>query len=453
MDTYGRLYGGLLFPAWESILRRRPTLGLLRTLEKSQWLSLDELVSLQLDSLRVLLRHAAANVPFYRDRFRDAAVTPEDVRSESDLLRIPLLSREDVQAAGDTRRSTVGPFVEITKSTSGSQGRPVTFGYERRSESWRQAVRLRSYGWAGYRPGVRAFNFWGSGAALKGLRKAKVELDHKVRRDVYVDCSVRSGERLDEAIRSIEKFRPEVIICFASAGADLARRVLDTGARSWGTIPVICGAEALVASDRRALEEAFGPAVYETYGSRETMLMGAECPEHDGLHVPMENVVVEIVVRENGRVRHAAPGETGEVAVTDLHNHAMPFIRYLNGDLAVAGDGKRCACKRGLPRLRAIEGRVTATLHDAAGSPVGGLFIHTLLAHVGAAFKQFQVVQHKDGSVTLRLVKSEAFEDPAHRYLVDGMTKYLKGVEIRTEFLDAIPTAPSGKRHVILREA
>ena len=453
MDAYGRLYGDLLFPLWERVIRGRPTLDLLRSLEQTQWLSGDELVALQFDSLRALIRHAAANVPFYRDRFRAEGLSAEDICTDRDLLRIPLLTREDAQASEHTRRSTVAPFVELSKSTSGTLGRPVTFGYERNSESWRQAVRLRSYGWAGYRPGVRAFNFWGPSATSNGWRKAKVGLDHAVRRDVYVDCSVRSPQRLDDAIRRIKSFRPQVIICFASAGADLARRVLETGKRSWGTIPVLCGAEALVPSDRKALEEAFGPAVFETYGSREVMLMAAECGEHQGLHIAMENVIVEVIVREANGMRHAAPGEVGEVAVTDLHNHAMPFIRYLNGDLAVAGDAARCACQRQLTRLRAIDGRVAATLRDSAGDPVGGLFVHSLLGHVGHAFRQFQAVQHGDGSVTLRIVKSAAFDDSSHRYLLDGFAKYLKGAQVRSEFLDEIPTTPSGKRQVILREA
>ena len=453
MDTYGRIYGELLFPLWEGVIRGRPTLDLLRSLEQTQWLSVDELLSLQFASLRSLVRHAAENVPYYRDRFRAEGLAAEDIRTERDLLRIPLLTREDVQASEVTRRSTVPPFVEINKATSGSLGRPVLVGYERNSESWRQAVRLRSYGWAGYRPGVRTFNFWGGSTVTKRWRKAKIELDRAVRRDVYFDCSVRSGENLDAAIQSIKRFRPEVIICFASAGADLARRVLETGARSWGTIPVICGAEAVVPSDRKVLEEAFGQAVFETYGSREVMLMGAECAEHQGLHIAMENIIVEVIVREANGMRHAAPGEVGEVAVTDLHNRAMPFIRYLNGDLAVAGDTTRCACQRQLPRLRAIEGRVTATLRDISGDPVGGLFVHTLFSAVGHAFRQFQLVQRGDGAVTLRLVKSSAFDDSAHRYVLEGIAKYLKGVEVRSEFLEEIPTAPSGKRHVIVREA
>ena len=40
--------------------------------------------------------------------------------------------------------------------TSGTTGEPLVFGYDRDSEYWRQATKLRGYGWAGYRPGDAA---------------------------------------------------------------------------------------------------------------------------------------------------------------------------------------------------------------------------------------------------------------------------------------------------------
>jgi phenylacetate-CoA ligase len=121
---------------------------------------------------------------------------------------------------------------------------------------------------------------------------------------------------------------------------------MDFRLRTWSSdITVICGAEPLVPKDRAAIEAAFGPA-FETYGSRETMLIGAECAAHAGMHLSDENLVVEIA--------HAgqpvADGVAGEVVVTDLHNYAMPFIRYQNGDAATILRG-RCICGRGLRRI------------------------------------------------------------------------------------------------------
>src|SRR5207248_3298331 len=78
---------------------------------------------------------------------------------------------------------------------------------------------------------------------------------------------------------------------------------------------------------RTLIERVFQAPVFETYGSREFMLIGAECDKHTGLHLVPENHVVE-VVDELGQP--TPPGEEGNVVITDLTNYGMPFIRYLN---------------------------------------------------------------------------------------------------------------------------
>jgi phenylacetate-CoA ligase len=249
----------------------------------------------------------------------------------------------------------------------------------------------------------------------------------------------------------IARDRPQVILCYAQAGADLARFVIAGNHRRWGTIPVICGAERLMPADRVALEEAFGPAVFETYGSREVMLMATECEAHSGLHLSMENLIVEVVVREGaGTVPRAAqPGELGEVVVTDLHNLAMPFIRYATGDLAVPAPPDPCPCGRAHPRLANVEGRVTETLLDAAGNRVNGLVFNVVIAHLAHAIKRFQVVQHKDRSITLRIVPTATFDAGIEKVLRDTWQRYLAGVAVTIERVDDLPIAKSGKRQVV----
>jgi phenylacetate-CoA ligase len=81
----------------------------------------------------------------------------------------------------------------------------------------------------------------------------------------------------------------------------------------------------------------------------------------------MENLFVELVVDESdGTKRHARPGETGHVVVTDLHNYGAPFIRYETGDIAIASDDAPCVCGRGLARIRAGSVHVADRTHPRA---------------------------------------------------------------------------------------
>jgi phenylacetate-CoA ligase len=251
----------------------------------------------------------------------------------------------------------------------------------------------------------------------------------------------------------VRRERPDALAGYAQALADLARFVNREGLRDWDTIPVIYGAERLWPHDRAELERAFGPAVFETYGCREFMLMGAECEVHDGLHESAENLIVEIVVRErDGATRPARPGEKGEVAITDLHNLASPFIRYLTGDSAIAREPTPCACGRTLPRFGPVEGRITETLRDADGNPVEGIMFNILFLTLARHTRQFQVVQHADRRLTLRIVPAQdGLPADAESLIREFVGKHVHGVSLKIELVGEIPLTAAGKlRRVVV---
>ena len=133
-----------------------------------------------------------------------------------------------------------------------------------------------------------------------------------------------------------------------------------------------------------------GAPVFETYGSREFMLMGAECSVHQGLHLTTENLLLEVL---DDAGQPVAPGTEGNVVVTDLTNRGMPFIRYANGDRAVLQPGA-CPCGRGLPRLAAVVGRQLDVLQTPEGGRLPGEFFPHLLKELPAV-QRFQVVQEQ----------------------------------------------------------
>ena len=338
----------------------------------------------------------------------------------------------------------------VKKGTSGSTGAPLRFEYSPESESWRQAMRIRGYAWSGYRPGLPTFYYW----ALvheppRGARALKTRLDRALKRETFVD-SMRQDERsLRDALALFRRTRPAVVVCYTQSCAQFARWILDRGLRDWDDVPVLCGAEAVLEADRATLARVFGPHVFETYGSRETMLLAAECEAHDGMHLMEENVLVEIA--QGGRPLPA--GESGDVLVTDLHNHGMPLIRYQNGDVAAFGPPERCACGRGLRRLRRVEGRRADTLFDRDGNPVPGIVFHVLFSDARQELvRQFQAVQKASGHVILRVVRGRDWSDERFGALAQRFGQYLRGVPFEVEFRDAIAPSANGKMRTILVE-
>jgi phenylacetate-CoA ligase len=448
-DAYGRLFDRLLWPAWEK-LRGRPTLELLRRIQLSQWSSPDELERAQLAALKRLLEHAGTHVPYYREVFAKVGFDPRGVTSAKDLEVLPPLTRDIVRARYDDLIDPAYRGTMVKKGTSGSTGVPLKFEYSQDSEHWRTALRVRGWGWAGYRPGEPTIFYWGQVAALGLDAKAiKIRLDRALKREVFLDSMRQDEEARREAVNVIRTVKPRVIVCFTQSCAQLARWITDHGLRTWDDIPVICGAEAVLPADRAALSAAFGPRVFETYGSRETMLIAAECGAHDGMHISQEHLVVETVKEGRG----VAYGTPGDVLVTDLHNLGMPFIRYMNGDVATLSPPGKCACGRGLQRLQRVDGRRADTLIDRDGNPIPGLVFHVLFADAHKELlRQFQATQKANGEVVLRIVKGPRFTEEDFAKVLAKFGQYLRGLPIAVETVSFIPPAPNGKMRTIVVE-
>lgn len=455
IDLYRPLLAKVLFPALEAA-RKRPTVPLLRSLRETERWTPGALRDLQIGLFRRLIRHAYRHTAFYRQLLDERGLSPAGFGSVDDLAKLPLLERPALRASLDTRTAHVPPLPVITKTTSGSSGQPVTVRYNAESRHWRDAIRWRGYGWGGYQIGMRALHYWGfvPTALSTWWKQQKVALDHLVKRDLYIDCTPRGDAALLDAVSGIRRFKPHVIVAYANGAGALAKFINERGLRTWDAISVLTGAERLLPNDRAAIEQAFGPA-FDTYGCREVMLIGSECEAHDGLHTSMENMIVELIVREpDGTIRSARPGETGEVVITDLHNLACPMIRYVNGDLAVARGDARCSCGRGLVRIGPIEGRVTETLVDGSGRAVGGLVFNVLFAAIGGVAQSFQVVQRPDRSIVFKVVPTsgDKLPDRETALLRDHANRYLPGVPLTIEVVDAIPLTAAGKHRVVVVE-
>jgi phenylacetate-CoA ligase len=449
-DAYASLYENVLWPAWERLIRRRETLRYLDLVQATQWLPREVIARFQLGELKRVLAYAGQHIPYYREVFQKHRFDPRGITSTRDLAQLPPLTREIVR---ERYADLVAPEYKgknIKKGTSGSTGTPLKFEYSAESECWRQAMRVRGYSWGGYRPGAPTFYYWAVVAPPPpGAKGMKIRIDRALKRETFVDSMRQDEASRWEALELLRRTKPGVIVCYTQSCAQFARWILDRNLRDWDDIPVLCGAEAVLPADRIVLEKAFGKGVFETYGSRETMLMAAECSAHDGMHLSEENLVVE-VAREGKPV---GPGEAGDVLVTDLHNYGMPLIRYVNGDLAVMGGDTPCACGRGLRKIARVEGRRADTLLDKEGNPVPGIVFHVLFSDARKeVIKQFQAVQKPTGHVVLKVVRGQDWSSDGFDVIQRRFGEYLRGLPFEVQMVDAIAPAKNGKMKTIVVE-
>jgi phenylacetate-CoA ligase len=155
----------------------------------------------------------------------------------------------------------------------------------------------------------------------------------------------------------------------------------------------------MLPDDLRALcRDAWNVKLCDAYSAEETGHIALQCPEHEHYHAQSESLIVEIL-REDGAP--SAPGETGRVVVTTLHNFATPLIRYELGDYAVAGGP--CPCGRGLPVIERVLGRTRNLLRLPDGRRFFPSFPADRWAHL-APVRQLQVAQRTLEDIEIRVV-------------------------------------------------
>ena len=185
--------------------------------------------------------------------------------------------------------------------------------------------------------------------------------------------------------------------------------------------------------------------MFDKYGAREFGGgLAYECEAHDGYHVVSECAIIEVV--KDGK--QVAPGEVGEVVITELNNFAVPLIRYRVGDLAVWKDPmEQCSCGRGLPRIGSIQGRIQAMIIGTENQFVPGSFFARLFADYDYAINQFQVVQPDFGKLVFNIVKADLYDPQIMENVIEETRRHLgQSMDISVEFVDQVALGRTGKR-------
>jgi phenylacetate-CoA ligase len=446
----GAIHRHVLLPGFETLFKRRRVMRYWKELEGTQWLDAAALAELQFRNLQGLVHHAQATCPYYRESWKRLGLNAGRLRAASDLARWPVIDRETIREHRHAMRTMRPGTRLITKATGGSSGVPLTFDLDFDSNDRRTAAWHRGYGWAGAAPGTKQLYLWGVPAGERRLRsRVKDRLYQALYRRRLVSCFGMEEGFAARFADMIERDRPDAIVAYTSPIYDVARRLEETGAAPvFRPGAILIGAEKLHGFQRECIERVFRAPVFETYGSREFMLIGAECEKHAGLHLTAEHLFVEVLDDDGSPT---PPGQEGNVVITDLFNYGMPFIRYANGDRAVAGF-ERCSCGRGLPLLRRVVGRRLDVLRTPDGRTVPGEFFPHLVKDFPGV-ERFQVIQEETDRVRFVLVE-RGLRD-ADRARLEHLVRAALGASVRVEFepVASIPLTSAGKLQVVVNRA
>ncbi len=442
-----RIRGGLI-RGFESHIKRRATFRYLNDLEQSQWESEAELAERQTAALQNLLKHAERHCEFYRNQWQTAGLQSRDLKALADFQAWPVIDRETIRTHRAAMQSNPPDEKLLTKSTGGSSGVPLTFDLSFDSHDRRVAASQRGYNWAGAFPGTNQIYLWG--VPLGDRSPAQRIKGHLYDRILYrrriLNTFDLSEERLLDYFAAWNRCRADVAVAYTGPLYLFARMLKDRGLEPVSPRSIIVGAEKLYPFQRELIEEVFAAPVFETYGSREFMLIAAECDRHEGLHLTSEHLLLEILDDDG---RPAPKGEVGNVVVTDLYNLGMPFIRYANGDRAVAG-WETCSCGRGLPLLREVTGRRLDVLQSPDGRHLPGEFFPHLIKDFPAV-RRFQAVQDRPDAVQLKLVVTDDWNTEQALKLERQIRRQMgDALKLECSVVADIPLTRSGKLQVVV---
>jgi phenylacetate-CoA ligase len=217
--------------------------------------------------------------------------------------------------------------------------------------------------------------------------------------------------------------------------------------RGLGVQVVFSTGEVLWPHQRQVISETLHCPVADGYGGRDSGFISHECPQ-GGMHILSDAVIVEVVDSSGQPV---PMGQSGQIVVTDLYSHEVPFIRYATGDQGTLS-AEPCRCGRPMPLLEKLDGRAMDFFLTRDGRTIpGGSIFYAFYGIDG--IERFRVIQKKVEHFHIQIVASGRYRAEDEARIRQGVIRRVRSeVEVTFEYLDDFPPERTGKFRCIVSE-
>ena len=360
--------------------------------EKFETMPAREMRKFQLENLRKMLTWAYERLPYYKNKFDDAGVKPEDCKNLEDLAKFPFTNKADLRDNYPFGLCAV-PMHEIVRihASSGTTGKPITGPYTREDiDQWAECM-ARNLWAAGVRSNDICQNAYGMGLFTGGLGF------HQGAEKIGCAIVPASSGMTERQILLMQDFGATVLFSTPSYALTIAEKAKDMGIDLRG-LPLrvgVFGAEPWTAEMRKEIEERMDIRAMEAYGLTEMGGPGTsfDCSEQNGLHINEDHFIPEII---DPITEDVLPIEKqGELVFTAIRRQAMPLIRYRTRDITTLRREK-CRCGRTLIKMDKVYGRSDDML-IVSGVNVFPSQIESLLLDVPEVEPQYVIIVKKKG--------------------------------------------------------
>lgn len=372
----------------------------------------NKLLKLQEERLKRIVKYCYEQVPAYKKKFKEAGVTPEDIKTLDDLKKVPFTEKDDLRKAYPYGMMAVS-LKEVLElhASSGTTGHPTTCAYTKNDLDVWSKVMARIYASAGTTKGDIVQNAYSYGLFTGGLgfHYGALEVGATI-------LPIATGET-ERQITLAKEYGTTILACTPSYAAYIGRYAVE----KMGIVPSkelkwksgLFGAEAWSEELRKRIEELLGLEAFDVYGLSEVIGPGVsvECAQHHGLHIQEDHFLPEIIDPKTGE--NLDEGETGELVLTTLTREATPVLRFRTGDITSLKT-EECSCGRTLVRMGRVHGRADDMI-KVRGVKFWPKTVEHALLHVKGASENYEIVIERPEELdvmTLRVEPSkELFEN------------------------------------------
>lgn len=399
------------------------------------------------------LRHAYEHVPYYRETLRKLGLQPADFAVASDLAKLPLIDREQLQRDPEYFTSRAEPLSSYTEiDTSGSTGRPMAFfryvpgafqkslGFERMEPL---LAGLTGKRWSRRDAVIVPTSRWSADMAHAG-QVQWLSLHSRV-----ICRSFSLFDTPAELASEIEQFRPDLIKGNGSFVEELYTHVMSEGRAFHHPKVITYTGDSVSAPMSRVLRNELGIALLSVYQAVEIGIIGWQCERQGGHHLNVDLFPVRILGSDRRELPH---GESGEVVVSNLVNRGTMLLNYLLGDLATRSP-EPCECGRSLPLLSGIDGRSTDWLQSASGRLLHPRAVtSTVLRQIWPGIRRYQVVQERPGHIRVLIVTAPGGDHEEIRSSIVAEARKLEDpLDADVVFTDSLSRTEGGKVRTVVR--
>ncbi len=311
---------------------------------KIEKISRKKLKEIQLKRLRETVHLVYDNVPFYKKKFKEKGITPDDIKTLDDITKLPLTTKDDLRdnAPYGMMATSLDNCIEMHAS-SGTTGIPVTACYTRNDMAVWAEVMARCLAMSGlskkdiFQNPIPYGTFTGAFGFHYGAQKVGAMV-------------IPSGKGQSERqLKLMDYYGTTFVSGVASYILRLSQVAKNMGLDPKKDLKVrngLFGAEMFTKGLKKRIEDTWDMDVHDIYGLTEMCGPGVstDCDEHNGLHLWEDHFYIEIL--DPITLEPVEPEEEGEIVLTTLSKTGMSLLRYRTRDLAKIFDEKVCDCGR-----------------------------------------------------------------------------------------------------------